>query len=267
MSKKWMNGLIVLTVAIGLLVVAAGCTSQQKPAKTPDKKAVAAPVMKEQPNNQPSIVLKTPMDQMSYSLGVETIKNLKKQKIEISPDAMCQGIKDAMAGDKFLMDDDELQETYGMFQALVRGSQARSRMNAVQNNKIEGDEFLAANKTKPGVITLPSGVQYKIIRQGSGPKPMDSDTIQCYYRGTLVDGTKYDSSAHDNNEGAPAIVSLSSCIPGWREAIKLMPVGSKWQIFIPSDLAYGPQAHGRHIGPNCALIYEVELVGIQATAK
>ena len=127
----------------------------------------------------------------------------------------------------------------------------------------KGAVFLAENKAKEGVVTLPSGLQYKILKQGTGPKPKDTDTIQCYYRGTLIDGTEFDSSAHSNNEGFPAVVSLSSCIQGWREAIPLMPVGSKWQLFIPSDLAYGQRASGRYIGPNATLIFEVELVAIK----
>ncbi len=257
MRKEWMNGLAVLAVA--LLATVAGCTSGQAPAKTPDKAAVTAPAT----NAQPNVVLKTPMDTMSYSLGVETVKNLKKQRIEINADAMCQGVKDAMAGDKFLMDDEELQTNYAMFQSMFRATQARARMNVAQNNKMEGEEFLTANKTKEGVVTLPSGLQYKILKEGNGPKPKDTDTIQCYYRGTLIDGTEFDSSAHSNNEGYPATVNLASCIPGWREAIPLMPVGSKWQLFIPSDLAYGPRPSGRYIGPNATLIFEVELIAIK----
>jgi len=257
MRKKCMNGLAVLAVA--LLAAVAGCTSGQAPAKTPDKTAVAAPAT----NTQPSMVLKTPMDMMSYSFGVETAKNIKKQQIEINPDAVYQGMKDAMAGNKFLMDDEQLSQNYAMFQSMVRANMIQGRMNIGQNNQKKGMIFLAENKTKEGVVTLPSGLQYKILKEGTGPKPKDTDTIQCYYRGTLIDGTEFDSSSHSNNEGFPATVSLSSCIAGWREAIPLMPVGSKWQLFIPSDLAYGPRASGRYIGPNATLIFEVELVAIK----
>jgi FKBP-type peptidyl-prolyl cis-trans isomerase FklB len=256
MRKKWMNGLAVLAVAI--LAAVAGCTSGQAPAKTPDKAAVAVPAT----NAQPGVVLKTPLDMMSYSFGVETAKNLKKQQIEINMDAACQGMKDAAAGNKFLMDDEELKQSYAMFQSMVRASY-QGRMNTGQDNMKKGAVFLAENKAKEGVVTLPSGLQYKILKQGTGPKPKDTDTIQCYYRGTLIDGTEFDSSAHSNNEGFPAVVSLSSCIQGWREAIPLMPVGSKWQLFIPSDLAYGQRASGRYIGPNATLIFEVELVAIK----
>jgi FKBP-type peptidyl-prolyl cis-trans isomerase len=259
MRKKWMNGLAVL--AVGLLAAAAGCTSEQSPAKkTPDKKAaVAAPVT----NAQPSVVLKTPMDQMSYSFGVETVKGLKKQQMELNMDAVYQGMKDATTGNKLLMDDEELKESYAMFQSMFRTTQMQRRMNIGQDNKKKGAIFLAENKDKEGVVTLPSGLQYKILKEGTGPKPKDTDIIQCYYRGMLIDGTEFDSSAKSNDEGEPAVVSLSSCIPGWKEAIPLMPVGSKWQLFIPSELAYGQQPSGRYIGPNATLIYEVELVAIK----
>jgi FKBP-type peptidyl-prolyl cis-trans isomerase len=253
MIKKWMNGLAVL--AVGLLAAVAGCTSEQSPAKMPDKASAT--------NAKPSIVLKTPADKMSYSYGVETAKNLKKQQIDINLDAVYQGIKDATEGNKFLMDDEELKESYAMFQSMVRTVQARARMNVGADNKRKGAVFLAENKAKEGVVTLPDGLQYKILKEGTGPKPKDTDIIQCYYHGTLIDGTVFDSSAHSNNEGEPAVVNLSSCIPGWREAIPLMPVGSKWQLFIPSELAYGQQPSGRYIGPNATLIYEVELVAIK----
>ena len=200
---------------------------------------------------------------MSYSFGVETIRNLKKQQIDVNLDFAYQGMKDAMAGNKFLMDDDELKENYAMFQSMVRANMIQGRMNIGQNNQKKGEIFLAENKTKEGVVTLPSGLQYKILKEGTGPKPKDTDTIQCYYRGTLIDGTEFDSSAHSNNEGFPATVNLASCIQGWREALALMPVGSKWQLFIPSGLAYGPRPSGRYIGPNATLIFEVELVAIK----
>jgi FKBP-type peptidyl-prolyl cis-trans isomerase len=257
MGKKWMNGLALLAVV--LLVTAAGCTSKQAPAKTPEKAAATAPAT----NAQPSSILKTPVDQMSYSFGVETVKNLKKQQIEINVDAACQGMKDATAGNKFLMNDDELQQSYAMFQSMVRAVQNRARMNVGSDNKRKGAVFLAENKTKEGVVTLPSGLQYKILKEGTGPKPADTDTVTCYYSGTLIDGTKFDSSDNSNSAGLPATVNLASCIPAWREAIPLMAVGSKWQLFVPPELAYGVNGSGRYIGPNSTLIFEVELVSIK----
>jgi FKBP-type peptidyl-prolyl cis-trans isomerase len=262
MRKNWMNVLTILVV--GLLAAAAGCKTANKSVSTPAVTTQKATVATPAPGIQPSMELKTPMDKMSYSLGVETIKNLKKQRIEINADAMSQGMKDATAGDKFLMDGEDLQTNYAMFQSLVRGNQNRARINLAQDNKKEGEEFLAANKTRQGVVTLPSGLQYKILKEGTGPRPTVTDTIQCYYRGTLIDGTEFDSSTQKVwDQGFPANVSLSDCIAGWREAIPMMPVGSKWQLFIPSNLAYGQHASGKFIGPNATLIFEVELVGIK----
>jgi FKBP-type peptidyl-prolyl cis-trans isomerase len=257
MIRKWMNRPAVLAVA--LLAAIAGCTSGQTPAKTPDKTAVAAPAA----SAKPSMALNTAVDKMSYSLGVETARSFKKQGIEINPDAMNQGMKDMLAGGQFLMSNEELRYTLSAFQAEVRAKQVQARMNISQDNKKEGEAFLTANQTKEGVMTLPSGLQYKILKEGNGPKPTDSNTVECYYRGTLIDGTEFDSSAHSNNEGFPATVNLASCIPGWREAIPLMPVGSKWQLFIPPELAYGINGSGRYIGPNATLIFEVELVAIK----
>jgi FKBP-type peptidyl-prolyl cis-trans isomerase FklB len=257
MRKKWMNRLIVL--AVGLLVAGAGCTSEQTPAKTPDKATVAAPVT----NAKPSIVLKTPMDQMSYSYGVETARGLKQQGVEFNPDAITQGMKDVLAGDKLPMSDEELRTNVAAFRAEVRSKQVRTRLMTAQDNKQAGDAFMAENKTKEGVVTLPSGLQYKILKEGNGPKPTDLDTVACNYRGTLIDGTEFDTSAHPNNEGEPAEFRVSQVIPGWREALKLMPVGSKWQLFVPPNLAYGQRGAGRNIGPYATLIFEVELVAIK----
>lgn len=257
MRRIWMNGWIVSVFV--LLAAAVVCTTEKTSAEDSNKPAATA----QGSSAQQSPVLKTPMDKMSYSYGVETVRSFKKQHIEINTDAMYQGMKDAMAGDKFLMDKEELNQSYAMFQSMVRAGMVRSRMNAAQDNKKEGETFLAENKTKEGVVTLPSGLQYKVLKAGSGPKPKDSDVIECNYRGTLIDGTEFDSSARGDNEGAPATVTISSCIPGWSQALQLMPVGSKWQLFVPSSLAYGAKGTGRFIGPNATLIFEVELVAIK----
>lgn len=257
MSKKWMNGLAVL--AIGLLVTIAGCTTGGARTGTPDKAVVAAPPMSTKPN----FVFKTPMDKMSYSFGVETARGLKRQGVEFNPDAITEGMKDVLAGDKLLMSDEELRTNVSAFQAEVRSKRARTKLIAAQDNRQAGEAFLAANKTKEGVVTLPSGLQYKILKAGNGPKPTDGDTVQCHYIGTLIDGTEFDTSAHSNNEGEPAMFKVSDVIPGWREALKLMAVGSKWQLFIPPSLAYGQRGTGRNIGPYATLIFEVELVAIK----
>jgi FKBP-type peptidyl-prolyl cis-trans isomerase len=256
MRSKWINGLAVMAVA--LLTATANCTSEQAPAKTPTKSAVAVPAAT---NAHLSVALKTPVDKMSYSYGVETAKNLMKQQIELNMDAVCQGMRDAASGNKFLMNDEDLKESYAMFQSMVR-AQLQGRLNSGQDNLKKGVIFLAENKNKPGVVTLPSGLQYKILKEGTGPKPKNTDIIQCNYRGTLIDGTQFDSSAKSNDEGYPATVNLPSCIAAWKEAIPMMPVGSRWQLFVPPDLAYGVNGSGRFIGSNSTLIFEVELVGI-----
>ncbi len=264
MRNKVINGFIVLF--IGILISGAGCSKQQMPAKTPEETKTSAPPVE---NTLPDKAFKThedlnnPMDKMSYSFGVETYRNLQKQQLEVNPAALCQGIMDA-ADEDLLMDKAELEENYAMFQSMARAIQIRARSSVAQENIKKGAVFLAENKQKEGVVTLPSGLQYKIIKEGNGPKPKVTDTIKCYYVGTLVDGTIFDSSTQKVwDQGQPAIVPLANCIPGWKEAIPMMPVGSKWQLFIPSDLAYGINGSGRLIGPNATLIYEVELVGIQ----
>ena len=132
---------------------------------------------------------------------------------------------------------------------------------AAEVNKKEGDAFLAANKTKDGVVTLPSGLQYKILTQGTGPKPTPTDSVVCNYKGTLLNGTEFDSSY---KRGQPATFPVGGVIKGWTEALQLMPVGSKWQLFVPSDLAYGQRGPGGGIGPNSTLVFEVELISIKS---
>jgi FKBP-type peptidyl-prolyl cis-trans isomerase FklB len=145
------------------------------------------------------------------------------------------------------------------------GKQQQEKMQQARAaNKKEGDSFLAANKGKEGVVTLPSGLQYKILKEGTGPKPTASDTVVCNYRGTSINGTEFDSSS---KRGQPATFPVSGVIKGWTEALQLMPVGSKWQLFIPSDLAYGDRGAGGDIGPGSTLIFEVELLSVQDKSK
>jgi FKBP-type peptidyl-prolyl cis-trans isomerase FklB len=146
----------------------------------------------------------------------------------------------------------------------MRQKQQEKMQQAGATNKKEGDAFLAANKTKEGVVTLPSGLQYKILTAGTGPKPTTSDSVACNYRGTLIDGKEFDSSY---KRGQPATFPVAGVIKGWTEALQLMPVGSKWQLFVPSDLAYAERGSGPDIGPNATLIFEVELLSIQSKDK
>lgn len=188
-------------------------------------------------------------------------KNLKRDSVEIDPAVLSRGLRDALAGNKLLLTDDEAKAALTALQAEVRATEEAKLKAVAIENKRAGDAFLAANKTKEGVVTLPSGLEYKIIKEGTGPKPTADDTVLCHYRGTLLDNTEFDSS-YKRNE--PLKIPVGGVIKGWTEAIQLMPVGSKWQLFIPSDLAYGERgAPGSPIGPNSTLIFEVELISIE----
>jgi len=173
-------------------------------------------------------------------------------------------LKDALTGGKTLLTDDEARAALTAAQAEVRAKQQEKMQQASAENKKEGDAFLAANKAKDDVVTLPSGLQYKILTAGTGPKPAASDTVVCNYRGTLINGTEFDSSY---KRGQPATFPVGGVIKGWTEALQLMPVGSKWQLFIPADLAYGDRGAGADIGPGATLIFEVELLSIQGKGQ
>ena len=218
------------------------------------------------------LVLKNQKDKLSYALGMNMWANLngllQRDGVDIDPNIVLQGIKDSMAGSKLLLTETEeravLTEVQNQMMAKQKAAMAKEdeKMKAAaEPNRKEGEAFLAANKTKEGVVTLPSGLQYKVLAQGNGPKPALTDTVVCNYRGTLIDGTEFDSSS---KHGGPATFQVGRVIRGWTEALQLMPVGSKWQLFIPSDLAYGEQGTpGGNIGPNSTLIFEVELISIQ----
>lgn len=210
----------------------------------------------------PSLVaateLKTDMDKRSYAIGANVAKNIKLQEVSVDPALVSQGFLDEMAG-KSQLNDTELGAIMQKLQAEVRQKMAARQEKAAVANKKRGEDFLAANLKSEGVKTLPGGVQYKILKTGDGKKPGAADTVQCNYRGMLVDGKVFDAS----QPGKPASFKLSQVIPGWQVALKEMPVGSRWQLFIPADKAYGERGSGTAIGPNETLVFEVELVGIQ----
>jgi FKBP-type peptidyl-prolyl cis-trans isomerase FklB len=192
--------------------------------------------------------LKTQKDKLGYAIGLNLGKSLKKNAAEVDPNVIMQRIKDGYAGGKELMTEEQIKETFAAFQ-----------QERVEQTKQEGESFLAANKKKDGVITLASGLQYKIIKNGTGKTPKATDSVTVHYRGTLIDGTEFDSSI---KRGQPATFNVNGVIPGWTEALQLMKEGAKWQLFIPSNLAYGPRGAGDVIGPNSALIFDVELISI-----
>jgi FKBP-type peptidyl-prolyl cis-trans isomerase FklB len=207
-------------------------------------------------NAQENLVLKSQKEKVSYIIGMEIGSNLKKQTIDIDSTILARGVKDILSGAKPLLTDQEIQETMVGFQKEMMAKQSE----VAKKNRAEGEAFLAENKKKEGVKTLPSGLQYKVIKVGTGKKPKSTDTVTVHYRGTLINGTEFDSSF---KRGQPATFLVSKVIPGWTEALQLMEVGATWQLFIPSSLAYGEQGAGGDIGPNATLIFEVELVSIQ----
>lgn len=203
--------------------------------------------------------LKTKKDMLSYGIGVSVGKNLKKEGTDIDLNLLIAGMKSALAGEHLLISEKEWRSVLSAYQTEVSMHAKASRQQAMEVNQKKSETFLAENKTKAGVVALPSGVQYKILKAGDGSKPNDSSMIQVNYRGTLPDGTEFDATAPDH----PANLKLSALIPGWKEALKLMPSGSKWQIAIPPKLAYGERGVGNDIGPNEALVFDVELVAVK----
>ncbi len=232
-------------------------------AKAPVKKTATAAKSAEPP------ALTTRKDKFSYALGMNIGSglgaNLKRQSVEVDWNLVSQGLKDSAAGSKTRLTDDEAKAVLTEVQNELQKQQQEKMKVASEKNKTEGEAFLAANKSKEGVVTLPSGLQYKILTTGTGPKPTASDSVVCNYRGTLINGTEFDSSY---KRGQPATFGLGQVIKGWTEALQLMPVGSKWQLFIPSNLAYGERGEPRGgIEPNATLIFEVELLSIQDKTK
>lgn len=205
-------------------------------------------------------LLKDQKDKISYSLGADIGNSLKRQSIEINPDALVLGLRDVLSNSKTLLTDKEMQEILEGFRKEMMAKQAEQFKTTSEKNKREGETFLAENKKKDGVITLPSGLQYKVIKAGTGAVPKETDTVVVHYTGTLINGKEFDSSY---KRGEPASFSVNGIIQGWKEALLMMKTGSKWQLFIPSSLAYGERGAGRDIGPNSALIFEVELVSIK----
>ena len=200
--------------------------------------------------------LKNQKEKISYIIGMDIGNNLKKQFVDIDPNILAKGIKDALTGGKPLLTEQEIHETLAAFQKEMVVKQEE----VAKKNKKEGETFLAENKKKEGVKTLPSGLQYKVIKAGIGKKPKLTDTVTTHYRGTLIDGTEFDSSY---KRGQPATFQVSGVISGWTEALQLMEEGARWQLFIPPNLAYGERGAGGVIGPGATLIFEIELISIQ----
>jgi FKBP-type peptidyl-prolyl cis-trans isomerase FklB len=263
LCEKTVNLLVAGVVLLG------SATAQQTPApasgapakpktSTTTSSATAAKRKAAVPAKRP-LVLATDKDKASYSIGVNIGKSMHRDGIDVEPKFFVQGMEDAIAEGKLLMTDDQMRTVMMALQKDVQEKQAAKKLALMESNKKDGAAFLAANAKKPGVVTLPSGLQYKILTEGTGPKPTATDSVVCNYRGTLLDNTEFDSSY---KRGQPATFGVGQVIKGWTEALQLMPTGSKWQLFIPSDLAYGERGPGP-IGPNATLVFEVELVSIK----
>ncbi|MCX6134218.1 MAG: FKBP-type peptidyl-prolyl cis-trans isomerase [Ignavibacteriales bacterium] len=201
--------------------------------------------------------IKSQKDKVSYSIGLDFGKNMKSQSVELNLDLLLRGIRDGLAEAAPALTDAEMREAMTTFQKEMMAKMQEKQKVSGEKNKKEGEAFLAENKKKPGIVTLPSGLQYKILKDGIGKSPKATDTVTVHYRGTLVSGKEFESSYKG---GAPTTYPLKGFIPGWVEALQKMKVGSKWQLFVPSNLAYGENGPG-DIGPNATLIFEVELLG------
>jgi FKBP-type peptidyl-prolyl cis-trans isomerase FklB len=204
--------------------------------------------------------LKDAKDKVSYSIGLDIGMTFQKQKMEINTDVLAAGVKDGLSGAKPLLTPEEVRQVMTQFSKDMREKTAAASKEVAEKNTKEGEKFLAENKAKPGVKTTASGLQYKVDKEGNGTPPKETDTAVVNYRGTLIDGTEFDSSY---KRGEPATFPVNRVIKGWTEALQLMKPGAKYHLYIPSNLAYGPGGTGGDIGPNATLIFEVELLSVK----
>ncbi|MEY2482228.1 MAG: FKBP-type peptidyl-prolyl cis-trans isomerase FklB [Verrucomicrobiota bacterium] len=203
--------------------------------------------------------LKDQKDKASYSIGHDIGTTFKKQNVELNPDALLAGLKDALAGKAPVLSKEDRDKVLETFQKEMMEKQVAASKEAAVKNAADGEKFLAENKKKDGVKTTASGLQYKVLKEGTGPSPKETDTVTTNYKGTLIDGTEFDSS---EKHGGPATFRVTGVIKGWTEALQMMKTGSKYQIFVPSNLAYGEKARSQEIGPNSTLVFELELLSI-----
>lgn len=203
--------------------------------------------------------LKDQKEKVSYSIGLDIGTTLKRQLIDVNAELLNKGIQDGLSGNKPLLTDEQVKETMAAFQKEMMAKQAAAKKAIGEKNATEGKKFLEENKKKDGVKTTASGLEYKVIKDGTGPSPKATDTVKVNYRGTTIDGTEFDSSY---KRGEPATFPVNRVIKGWTEALQLMKVGSKYQLVVPAELAYGERGAGSDIGPDATLLFDVELLGI-----
>ena len=198
-------------------------------------------------------------EKISYALGYNIGRNLKRD-FDVDVTSFFQGFKEGQGEEKTTLTEEEMKEAMTVFQNRMREKQMAKMKLAAEENKAKGEAYLKANKEKEGIVTLESGLQYRVITSGDGAIPKSSDTVECHYRGTTIDGKEFDSSY---KRGKPATFQVGGVIKGWTQALQLMKVGSKWELFIPSDLAYGDRGAGNAIAPGSTLLFEVELLAIK----
>lgn len=263
---KW---LLMAVLSIGIMFGQAAAVEKQELPESKSQKSeinkTTKKTAKKEPKKEEKTELKDQKDRTSYSIGIDIGNNFKKQGIDLDSDLLARGIKDALTGNSSpLLTEKEVKDTIADFRKEMMEKQIALTKQRGEKNMKDGEAFLTENKKKEGVITMPSGLQYKVLAAGTGDKPKETDTVTVNYRGTLIDGTEFDSS-YKRNE--PAIFPVKGVIPGWTEALQLMQTGSKWQLVVPATLGYGERGAGANIGPNATLVFEVELLSIKAPEK
>jgi FKBP-type peptidyl-prolyl cis-trans isomerase FklB len=251
----------ILTLAVLSAVSFAGFAQQTQPASQQSQPANPPQTTTAQPSTQQAFSNQT--DKVSYAIGVDIGSNFKKQNIDLNPDVLAKGVKDGLSGGKTMMDDKEMRDTLMNFQKELMAKRQAQMQEMVQKNKAEGETFLAENKKKPGIITLPDGLQYKIVKAGSGVSPTDTDSVTVNYEGTFPNGKEFDSSY---KRGKPATFPVTQVIPAWTEALKMMKPGAEWMIYVPASLGYGERGAGP-IGPNQVLVFKIELISVQKASE
>jgi len=246
-----------VTICLGVAGLA-GCASSSKPSATASQ--APAGQIPPVPAAAGTNMLTDDKLRISYAIGMMFADRWKQQGVDVDPDMVLRGMKDGQSGGPTLMSQQDMQNLITTFQQTLAGRQQKMREELLARNKADGDAFLATNKTQPGVVTLPDGLQYKVITEGNGEIPGDNNTVLVNFRGTFIDGTEWDSTAR---AGKSLQLPVGQVFRGWSEALKLMKTGSKWQLFIPSELAYGQNGLSSRIPPNAALIIEVELLAVE----
>ena len=218
----------------------------------------------EEASSASEVKLDTPKNRISYTIGVNIGQDFKSQQMDIDPDALLMGLKDTLSGKELQLTEDEMAQEVQNFQEEMQAKLIAEREEQAVKNKAEGEAFLAENAKQEGVVVTESGLQYKVVEPGDGDSPGPADVATVHYRGTLIDGTQFDSSY---DRGQPASFPVGGVIPGWTEALQLMKPGAKWQLFIPAELAYGERGAGQDIGPNATLLFDVELLSVEKEAN